>query len=66
MKRYIALKSAPALLLISLCSWTAEAQEDRAALIERIRPAVVAVTVYNDKDEVVDQATAGRCSGYRS
>jgi S1-C subfamily serine protease len=55
MKRYIALKSAPALLLISLCGWTTEAQEDRAALIERIRPAVVAVTVYNDDDEIVDQ-----------
>ena len=55
MKAYIALKIALPLLLISLCGWTADEQEDRAALIVRIRPAVVAVTVYNDDDEVVDQ-----------
>lgn len=58
MKGYIALKIAlVALLLLSLFGWTAAAQDVRAALIERIRPAVVAVTVYNDKDEVVDQVS---------
>jgi S1-C subfamily serine protease len=55
MKGYIALKLALALLLLSLFGWTAAAQDVRAALIERMRPAVVAVTVYNDDDEVVDQ-----------
>lgn len=57
MNRYIEFESALALLVFSLCSWTAAAQEDRAELIEKIRPAVVAVTVYNDKDEVVDQVS---------
>lgn len=57
MKGYIALKSVLALLLVSLCGWTGEAQEDRTARIERIRPAVVAVTVYNEDDEVVDQVS---------
>ena len=55
MKGYIALKIALALLLLSLFGWTAAAQDVRAALIEWIRPAVVAVTIYNDDDEVVDQ-----------
>jgi S1-C subfamily serine protease len=57
MKGHIALKSALALLLLSLCSCIAAAQENRADLIERIRPAVVAVTVYDDEDEVVDQVS---------
>ena len=55
MKGYIALKIALALLFLSLFGWTAAAQDVRAALIERIRTAVVAVTIYNDDDEVVDQ-----------
>ena len=57
MKEYILLKSALAFLLLSLCGWTAAAQEGRADLIERIRPAVVAVTVYDDQDEVVNQVS---------
>src|SRR5882724_9358141 len=57
MKGYIALKSALALLLPTLFTFTAAAQEDRPATIEGIRPAVVAVTVYNDNDEVVEQVS---------
>jgi tetratricopeptide (TPR) repeat protein len=57
MFKYVGFKSVTVLLVCSLASLTVAAQEHQTGLIEEIRSAVVAVTVYNDEQEIVNQVS---------
>jgi len=50
-------KTALTLFVIALLTCSAAAQENSNKLIEKIRPAVVALTAYNQKGEVIEQET---------
>jgi tetratricopeptide (TPR) repeat protein len=54
MNKYIAFKATLALFLINSLNWSSSAQENFAGVVERIRPAVVALIAYNDKGEVIE------------
>ena len=54
MNKYIAFKATLALLLLNALNLSSAAQENNAEIVEGIRPAVVAVTAYNDKGEVIE------------
>ncbi|MGA9770652.1 MAG: serine protease [Blastocatellia bacterium] len=53
-KRHIAFKAAVAFFLFGLSARPAAAQEGPTRLIEKIRPAVVALIAYNDRGEVIE------------
>jgi tetratricopeptide (TPR) repeat protein len=57
MNRYIAFKIITVLFLFNLCVWPASAQENEEAPVGKIRPAVVAVTAYNGKGEIIEQGS---------
>ena len=57
MLMYVGFKGVMMLLVCSLASLTVAAQGDRTSVIEGIRSAVVAVTVYNDKEEIVNRVS---------
>lgn len=54
-KRCAVFKTALTLFVLGLLGFSAAAQESSNKLIEKIRPAVVALTAYNQKGEVIEQ-----------
>src|ERR1700754_1869559 len=57
MKRRIAFKIMTSLFLFNLSVWPAVAQAPEDALAGKIRPAVVTLTAYDDKGEIIQQAS---------
>src|SRR6266404_3299974 len=57
MNKYIAFKATLALFLLNSLNWSSAAQENFTGLVERVRPAVVALIAYNDSGEVIECGT---------